>query len=442
MNAMGLANVPGPNEPILPPDHAARMQLADEVHARPPEALGTPCRATYVAVLIGAEERSRELAHVAQLCKHFGAAPPAPGDTHYSVQLGDIRFKWERHGEFSGLTMLVAGLSPTPFSEPVARLLPPGWLSELPGTTLVAAHAKLIPSDGEPLDAATLARLFDGNLVVGGEIGGAAGYAYTDFKVHADGFGRFVICNGSLTERQAGRTLQRVFEIETYRMLALLALPIARELSPRISQIESALASLTARIAVEGAEDESLLQELTRLAAEIERILSSSQFRFAACRAYHELVNSRIADLRESRVPGIQPISEFMTRRFGPAIATCFAASQRLRDLSERVAQASALLSTRVDIARERQNQLLLSSMERRARLQLRLQQTVEGLSVVAIVYYVAGLLGYLAKAAKAAGAPINPDLAVGAAIPLTVAAVVWALRRARKAIHSHETHS
>lgn len=182
--------------------------------------------------------------------------------------------------------------------------------------------------------------------------------------------------------------MQRLFEIETYRMLALLALPTARRQLPRIVEIESALAALTERIARDQhSDDESLLQQLTRLAAEVESALAFSQFRFGACRAYFELVNARISELREQRLAGVQPIEEFMSRRFMPAVATCNTVSQRLHDLSERVAQTSALLSTRVDITRERQNQALLASMDRRVKLQLRLQQTVEGLSVAAIVY-------------------------------------------------------
>jgi len=244
---------------------------------------------------------------------------------------------------------------------------------------------------------------------------------------------RFVLVDSSLTERQAGRTLQRLFEIEAYRMLALLALPIARRQNPRIVQIEAALATLTDSIARDQGDDEALLHELTRLAAEVESGLAASQFRFSACRAYEELVVRRIGELREQRLPGIQPLEEFMARRFTPAVATVNTVSQRLHDLSERVAQASSLLSTRVDITRERQNQALLASMDRRAKLQLRLQQTVEGLSVAAICYYVAGLVGYGAKALKGAGLPLNVDLIVGLSIPLVALGVMAAVRRARK---------
>jgi uncharacterized membrane-anchored protein len=423
-----------------PPDHPLRLSLADEVHARPPEPLDTPARATYVAVLVDPEQRAAEHAHVVQLCGQHGVASPPPEASHFSAELGTVKFKWERHGEFSGFTFFTPGLGSQPFSEPAAALLPPGWLAALPGATIVAAHAQLMPCSGGPLDAATLAAHFDGNIVIGAEIGeGGVGLAYTDFRIHADGFARFLVCNRSFTPRQAGRMLQRLFEIEAYRMMTLLALPIARRQSPRIVAIESALATLTERIAAGGGDDESLLQELTRLAAEVESGLAASQFRFGACRAYHELVVRRIAELRESKLPGIQTIDEFMARRLSPAVATCATVSQRLHDLSERVAQASSLLSTRVDIARERQNQALLASMDHRASLQLRLQQTVEGLSVAAIVYYVAGLVGYVAKAGKAGGLPVQPDLLVGLAIPVLAVGVVLALRRARRQLHRGE---
>ena len=420
---------------FLPPDHIERFVLAEEVHARPPEPLDTPSRATYVAVLVDADDRADELEHLSKLCERFGATPPAPGATHYSGRLGGMRIKWERHGEFSGYTFFVPGRSPEPFSEPASMLLPPRWLHSVPGRTIAAAHAKLVPAGAELPDAAELALHFNGNSPVGAEIGDGAGIAYTDFRIHEDGCARFLVLDRSFTPRQAGRMLQRLFEIEVYRMMALLALPIARRQSPRIVAIEKSLAELTDGIARDGGNDEELLQELTRLAAEVESGLAASQFRFGACRAYEALVRTRIAELRERRIPGLPPIEEFMSRRFTPAVATCATVSQRLHDLSERVAQASALLSTRVDIARERQNQALLGSMDRRAKLQLRLQQTVEGLSVAAIVYYVAGVTGYLAKAAKGLGLHIEPDLVVGLAIPVVALLVLREVRHARRRI-------
>ena len=425
--------------PNLPTDHPLRLSLADEVHARPPEALQTPARATYVALLVDADDRERERQHLARLCASVDAAPPDAGLNQFSVQLGALRLKWERHGEFSGVTVFAAGAAEPPFSAPASSLLPAGWLAALPGQTIVAVHGELRAAGDEPPDAAGLTANFGEHVAVGADIGDAAGSAYTDFRIHEDGCARVLLLNRGMTPRQAGRMLQRLFEIEAYRMLALLALPIARRQAPRIVAIEKSLAALTDGIARGEGHDETLLHELTRLAAEVESGLAASQFRFGACRAYSELVATRIAELRERRIAGTQTIEEFMARRFTPAVSTCATVSQRLHDLSERVAQASGLLATRVGIARERQNQALLASMERRARLQLRLQQTVEGLSVAAIVYYVAGLVGYVAKAAKAGGLPVDAELAVGLSIPFIAALVFLGIRKVRRGIAADE---
>ncbi len=425
-----------PESPLLACQHPLRSLLAGEVHARPSEAIATPSRASFLAVLIAPDDRARELEHLAALCAGFGVEPPDASSNHFSVRLGELHVRWERHSEFSGYTFRLAGLSPAPFSEPPVMRLPPGWLAAIPGRTLVATHCKVIAAPAT-CDADFIAAHFDGNVVAGGEVGDGAGAAYTDFRIHADGYSRFLLVDAGFTVRQTGRMMQRLLEIETYRMMALLALPIAHQQSARLATLEAALASITAAIAEDSRDDEALLHRLTDLAAQVESGLAGSQFRFSACRAYGDLVRARIDELRERRLPGVQPIEEFMARRFTPAIATCAAVAERLHALSERVARASGLLLTRVDIARERQNQALLASMDRRAKLQLRLQQTVEGLSVAAIVYYAAGLVGYAAKGLKSIGIGLNPDLVVGASVPVLVVLVTIATRRASRHIHA-----
>ncbi len=419
----------------LPGDHPERRTLADEVHARPYEALETPERASYLAVVVGVDQRTAERAHLDDLCERHGVAAPPAATNHFSAAFPTFRLKWERHGEFSSWTVMVRGSSPLPFAEPAISQLPADWLAAIPGRTLVAAHAKLIPAPLGDVDPIEIARFFDGNVVVGAVIGDGAGYAFTDFQCHADGFSRFVLLDRNFTRRQAGRMLQRLFEIESYRMMALLALPVARRDAPRVSAIEGALTSLTSDMARADGTDELLLGHLSKLAADVESTLAASQYRYGASRAYYELVRARTQELREIRIAGTQTIDEFMARRLAPAMATCESVSRRLNGLSERVARASGLLSTRVDIARERQNQLLLASMERRAGLQLRLQETVEGLSVAAITYYVAGLIGYLAKAGSATGLPLNPDLVVGISIPCVAILTALAIRQMRRRI-------
>jgi uncharacterized membrane-anchored protein len=421
---------------LLAPEFPLRLALADEVHARPSDVIATPARATHVAMLVATSEREREHEHLAVLCRHFGQSPPPPGTSQFSIEADGLRMRWERHGEFSGLTFSEAGVSAVPFSEPAVRRLPEGWLAALPGQTLVAAHAKLVARAGEGVTPEFLARHFDGNVVAGSGVGGGAGAAYTDFRIHADGFSRFLLVDDGFTPRQAGRMMQRLFEIEAYRMMALLTLPVARQQSAQLAEIELALAGVTTEIASGSGDDEALLTKVTHLAAQVESRLAGTQFRFAACRAYSALVATRIEELREHRLPGVQPIGEFMDRRFTPAVATCATVSDRLHGLSERVARAGALLSTRVDIVTERQNQSLLASMDGRARLQFRLQQTVEGLSLAAIVYYAAGLVAYVAKGIKRAGAGLDVDLVVALSVPVLALLVVLAMRRFRRRAH------
>jgi uncharacterized membrane-anchored protein len=248
------------------------------------------------------------------------------------------------------------------------------------------------------------------------------------------------VIDRSLSRFQAGRTLQRLFEIEAYRMIALLALPIAREVSPKVTGMERELATVAGELAGDEGRDEALLDHLTHLSADVESVIAATRFRFGAARAYSDLVDARLRELRERRLPGTQMLGEFMARRFTPAMHTCESASRRLLELSERVARANSLLVARVDVAHERQNQQLLSSMDRRARLQLRLQETVEGLSVVAITYYMVGLVGYAAKALKAAGYPIDPDLTSGIAIAIVAVLATLGIRYVRRTIQQADS--
>ena len=423
--------------PMLPPNHPQRVVLNDEVHARPPEALVAPLRLSFLALFAHGTAREQERQHVRDLAARFDAAPPAPGANHYSADLGPFRLKWEQHTEFSRYKLIVAGAGDDPFAEPALAAVPADWLARLAGEVMVATNVALVRAGDAPPDPETIAtRLFAGNSLIGATVAGGAAVALTDFRIGGDGFSRYLVLDRSLTPRQAGRTIQRLLEIDTYRMLALLALPMARELTPFLSGCERELAQITAALARSGDQDEpGLLDRLTRLQAAIESRESDSSFRFGAAAAYDALVQRRIAELREERIEGLPTFREFTGRRLAPAMDTCRAAAARQGSLSQRMARATQLLSTRVAVARQRQNQAVLESMNRRARLQLRLQETVEGLSIAAITYYVVGLVGYAAKGLKAGGVALDPDLVMGASIPLVVLLVALGVRRIRKMV-------
>jgi uncharacterized membrane-anchored protein len=251
--------------------------------------------------------------------------------------------------------------------------------------------------------------------------------------LRADGFERvLVIAPPGTTETRVGRVSQRLLELETYRLMALRGLPVAKALSPMLADAERRLAAITAQLENKSTSEQALLDELVSVAASVERATAEHTYRFAATRAYDTLVSQRITELREKAIPGTQTMGEFMQRRLSPAMATVAATAQRLASLSERISRASDLLRTRVDIVTEAQNQQLLEKLTRGQELQLRLQTTVEGLSIAAISYYVISLLLYLAKAGKAAGLPLHPELAAGALVPV----VLWAVWRTTQRIH------
>lgn len=415
----------------VPANYALRHLLNDEVHARPFEALKAPERLSYLVLLRSEADEAAETAAMAELCTRHNAPPPAPGANHYRADFGVFRVRWERHTEFTRYTFMVSGPFDDPFAKPALERIPTDWLASLPGEILVAAHAAIqtsATSGGERLAEERVAeRYFAGNAVVGSTIAGGAARAFTDFRIHTDGFSRYFVLDDKLGTRQAGRMIQRLFEIDTYRMMASLALPAAREELPRLAVSERQLVEITEAMCAAGEPDEPLLLDrITRLAAEVERGISRTQSRFSASEAYFNLVRRRIEELREERIQGLQTFKEFTERRLAPAMNTCEAVAQQQTRLAERIGQTSQLLSTRVSITRERQNQALLASMNRRAQLQLRLQQTVEGLSVAAITYYTVGLVGYLAKAVKALGVDLNPDLAMGLSIPVVAIAVAY----------------
>jgi uncharacterized membrane-anchored protein len=420
---------------LLPADHPLRVELNDEAHARPPEALAAPLRLSFLAMYSDPAQRDAEWEHLCELVRRCGRTPPARA-SHYSANLGAFRVKWERHTEFTRYKFIVAAGGADPFAPPALQSVPADWLAALPGEVMVATHAALLPASGhEPDHEALAARFFGGEALAGAQIAAGAGIAFTDFRIR-DGFSRLLVLDRGMTQRQAGRSMQRLLEIDTYRLMALLALPVAHSLTPWLNDAERELAQITtALVDSDETTEPELLERLTRLEAEIESRESAHHYRFTAAAAYYELVQRRIDELREVRIQGLPTFREFTERRLAPAMNTCRSVSARLESLSQRVARATQLLSTRVDVTRERQNQQVLESMNRRAEAQLRLQQTVEGLSAAAITYYVVGLVGYAAKGAKALGWHVDVELAMAISIPLVALAALSGVRHVRKVV-------
>lgn len=433
-------------------NHPLRAPLAAEIHSRPPIRLEAPERITQLAVygrneLSDTAKLGLQTQLLSDFCMHFGVTPPGGEAKYFFHDFGRFRLKWECHTEFASYTFVAIARSDASadamFTHMPTADLPQEWLLRLQGKLMVATHIMLEHATLSSQETVPhMRRLFEGNAIVGCEASQAA-QVWTDFQIQSDGFVRFVVRDAGLKGQQAGRLVQRLLEIETYRMMALMGLPQAQRSIPMLNAIESELASLTSAMVENGAakvddakdmmQEESLLEQITALAARLEQLAVDNNYRFSASQAYFKLVHSRIDELRERRVEGVPTIAEFMQRRLTPAMNTCTSTARRQETLAERIANTNSLLRTRVGIRQEQQNNLILQSMNTRAAQQLRLQQAVEGLSVVAISYYLAGLVSYTGKALKAAGLHIDTDLTTGIAVPV-LALVVWmGLKRLHK---------
>ena len=423
----------------IPDNHPQRFVLHNEVHARAPFTLNLPVRASHLALLLSNDEKMQERQHLAMLCERFGVAPPEKDADHFSATFNSFQIRWEQHGEFSTYSFYVHDTPKDIFTDSALKKIPVDWMAQTPGQVIVAAHSTIVSAADinydEQADLASLSVHFADNPVIGSKVTGGAASVFTDFRIHVDGFSRFLIVNHGLRTEQAGRLLQRLFEIEVYRVMALLAFPIARKLYPALNKSDRQLYTITNAMTLPDHNDGELLDELTTLAAEVENYISSNHFRFAAASAYYQLVEQRVNDLREVRIQGIQTLGEFIKRRLEPAINTCESVSHRFTQLSERVSNASQLLRTRVDIIIEKQNQGLLTSMALRAKMQLRMQQMVEGISMVAITYYAASLIGKITEALHSMGWKVNPEIVEGISIPFIVVVIAISSKRIHKII-------
>ena len=384
------------------PDHPLRYSMVNELHSRPFPVLMPPCQAIFFAIKHPRDARSRDRekdrAHLVALLDQFGVHPPDQHANHYDAKLGKTDLKWESHTEFVTYSAFTPGLDANPFDPAGATVFQPDWLAKAPGLKMAAMMIRVeeLPENEDQILPKLLDWFVPESLAVSYVLDGAAVVA-GDFCIDASGFMRFAVFVRKWTgPRRVGRIVQRLCEMETYRAASMLGLPRARELSRKLNALDPRLVSLVSGLDERGESAEVALHELLSIAGELESLAVQTSFRFAATTAYEAIVHQRINALRETRFQGRQSFAEFLMRRYDPAIRTIHSTEARLASMADRAARAAELIRTRVDVDRSAQNQLLLQSMDTRADMALRLQRTVEGLSVIAVSYYSLGLVAYV----------------------------------------------
>jgi uncharacterized membrane-anchored protein len=414
--------------------HPLRAHVLDEVHARPFHPLGTPRRLLHFAFMTSSEEAAADREALAAFCMSRRLPAPEASARHHHAAWADGSLRWEQHSEFTTYTWDVGADDRVPFERRAGGLAQAMRALPQPGPHLVSVDLHLMSDDAVP----DLGDIFDEASLAAALVDEDSAIAATDFRPDQDGFVRLLLLDRGLTPARAGALSQRMLEIETYRMLAMLGLPEAQRLSPSLGAIEDGLARIASGMTrTNGLDtDRQLLDELTHLAARLEADVAASAFRFGASRAYDGIVRQRLEAIGERAFGGRSSFFAFLNRRMAPAMRTCRMLEERQANLSAKLARAANLLRTRVDVEIERQNRDLLAAMNERTRLQLRLQQTVEGLSVAAISYYVVALASHLYEGAEAAGwlhGRVTPPMLTALTIPLAVGSLAYVVRRIRR---------
>lgn len=419
-------------------NHPLRHQLSNELHARPFPQIDAPAVAVFMALSEPEGAKEAHDAHLLKLLDHFGAAHPSNGSGHHMTMLGNVLLKWERHTEFLTYTLVRPESDDTEIE--IESFFPKEWLASCPGEVMTSASVRLHASQNTKAVERTVLtdlheRFASESLSVAYVLNKTAAIA-TDFRTDAQNMVRFeVFPIGQVGRNRLGRIVQRLFEIEIYKQMSMLALPVAREVFADLSEIETQLTAEVDGLSKNGGSTKEALDRLLSLSAQIEELQSKHSYRFGATKAYGALVHHRIDVLREETLMERQTFAEFMSRRFNPALRTCEAAQSRLQDLSLRAARAADLLSTRVGVLLDEQNQKVLERMDERAGVQLRLQKTVEGLSVVAISYYAVQLLASMVAPLAKRVWDLDKVTTTGLLVIPVVLLVAYMIRRVRHRI-------
>ncbi|WP_170360210.1 DUF3422 family protein [Ruegeria arenilitoris] len=379
-------------------DHPLRYALANELHARPFPVAATPCTVVFLAIkkpdAAVARDRNEDLAHLINLLDRHGAQHPQPEATHYAGQIGRHWLKWEQHTEFVTYTAITQNVSDRPFNPADFEVFPPDWLMASPGQRVTSAMLRVVERQDDEAVRSSLGNWFEPESLAVARVLDDTAICASDFRIDPAGHMRFALFVSKGTgRRRTGRIIQRLCEIETYKAMSMLGFARVKQLTPRIGELDGRLTELMGQMTDNTAHPDELLPDLLSTSTELETLSAQCSFRFGATGAYEAIVNQRIEVLREERFESRQSFADFMMRRYDPAIRTVKSTERRLQALSDRAIRAGELLRTRVDVERSAQNQALLESMDRRAQIALRLQHTVEGLSVVAISFYAVTLV-------------------------------------------------
>lgn len=407
--------------------HEDRQAAIDEVHARPSMEIVGPAIVVHIAFSCDKDE------NISLFSKISGSQ--ADEIPRYAIdKINNVNVKLERHTEFTTCTLVANNSQNHSSVDDIYRDL----LAHRPVKILSKCRITIVTSAKELAKQNTFGKRVFGGLMRG------------ELQVHStlekDALNNinYAVLSQNNSSNELGRRVQRLYELETYRIMALIGLPLARRLSGKLTELEDQLNTLTSKLE-RGASsteltDQDLFQKLTNLSGMLDGLHSEARFRFSASKAYFEIIDARIMTLTEQEYGDLQTISGFLRSRLEPARATIQSVEKRQATLTDDISRTLTLLRTRIEIEMNVGNQALLKSLDGRYKQQLLISQAVEGLSTIAITYYAIGLLSYFLKAFDKAGQlPVSYTIILAVAVPVIMFAVWYSVRRLRLKLHGSE---
>lgn len=406
-----------------------RSALSAELLSYPPLRAEKPCEYLHCARLVDPRDFSNELRKVRIFCERIGCPPPDTSSTFFEGKTEHLHFQWELHSEYA--SVIVATRPNAPKSALDNLILE--YRDQFAEHVISAAHIRVVSGveSNEERDQTVLEAL--GKKTCGGTVCDSHASIWSTFQINRRGLTPYVVIDQGMTVGRMSRLIRRLAELDTYRMLAIRGLPVAKVLLEDIEEVEERLTSIVTdmRAAVSSENTNSLLLDrLMKLSARLAARRSETASLFGACRSYRGIVEQRIKSLNEQRIQGFQRCSVFLNERLVPAMRTCDIAAERLDTISSHILSALALVRTRIDVRVQEQNRAQLEAVNKQIRQQIQLQTSVERLSVIAISYYAAALIALLAKAAADQEIIQRPSVWVALSIPLVIALAYTAIKK------------
>ncbi|MDP4537881.1 DUF3422 domain-containing protein [Alkalimonas collagenimarina] len=415
-------------------NHPLRDALDQELRQRTFPALTAPCRLCQFVLTVSPSSRSEEFQVMQALASQQGS-PLKETDNDINLPLFGGTLRWEKHGEFSSYTLIKPGIGKTWFDDPLDFLPASNWFDPIPGQVFRVIQLSIVSTDDMASDG-DCAALFNPDHCISSFLADKKARIWTDFQKHAEGAGRMLMQDNGLSPAGLGRLVQQLFDLGNYRKLSLLGWPQVRKAMSQLNELEQQLSYLTQRVEQERGNDESLLDEITSMAAQTEHLIAENSSRLQANSAYYQLALDRIKSLNETPIDGMMSLQDFTERRLTPAVRTSESVVFRQNALSNRLGRSTELLRTRISLKLEEHNQRLLASMDKRAQLQLKLQTMVESLSVVAISYYALQLSKHGFEALLFWWPELNVGLWQSLSVPVVITSVILLLLWFRRRLH------